>query len=112
MDVKALRQLRPELDLFLQRYAPCFGRDEAGDHAHRFVQGLLLGGDRRSVENIAEAIDGCVVRSLQKFIAQSTWSDDALLDELQGALPRYSRLQRKTGFCNDILFRFPVIKFA
>jgi SRSO17 transposase len=83
MDVKALRQLRPELDLFLQRYAPCFGRDEAGDHAHRFVQGLLLGGDRRSVENIAEAIDGCVVRSLQKFIAQSTWSDDALLDELQ-----------------------------
>lgn len=84
MDAKALRQLRPELDLFLQRYAPCFGRDEAGDHAHRFVQGLLLGGDRRSVENIAEAIDGCVVRSLQKFIAQSPWSDDALLDELQG----------------------------
>jgi SRSO17 transposase len=44
----------------------------------------LLGGDRRSVENIAEAIDGCVVRSLQKFIAQSPWSDDAVLEGLQG----------------------------
>lgn len=83
MDVQQLRQLKPELDLFLQRYAPLFGRDEAQDHAQRFVQGLLLGGDRRSVENIAEAIDGCVVRSLQKFIAQSPWSDDELVEELQ-----------------------------
>ncbi len=83
MDVLALRQLKPELELFLQRYAPLFGRDEAQAHANRFVQGLLLGGDRRSVENIAEAIDGCVVRSLQKFIAQSPWSSDDLLEELQ-----------------------------
>ncbi len=84
MDVKALRQLKPELEVFLERYAPLFGRDAAQDHAHRFVQGLLLGGDRRSVENIAEAIDGCVVRSLQKFIAQSPWSADAVLEQLQG----------------------------
>jgi SRSO17 transposase len=83
MDVHALRRLRPELDLFLDRYAPLFGREEAQDHAHRFVQGLLLGGDRRSVENIAEAIDGCVVRSLQKFIGQSPWPDDQVLEELQ-----------------------------
>jgi SRSO17 transposase len=83
MDVQELRQLKPELDLFLERYAVLFGRDETQDHAHRFVQGLLLGGDRRSVENIAEAIDGCVVRSLQKFIAQSPWSDDELVEELQ-----------------------------
>jgi SRSO17 transposase len=83
MDVQALRQLKPELDLFLERYAPLFGSDEAQAHAGRFVQGLLLGGDRRSVENIAEAIDGCVVRSLQKFIAQSPWPDDDLLEELQ-----------------------------
>jgi SRSO17 transposase len=83
MDVQALRQLKPELELFLQRYAPLFGRDEAQHHANRFVQGLLLGGERRSVENIAEAIDGCVVRSLQKFIAQSPWSDDSVVEELQ-----------------------------
>ncbi len=83
MDVHALRRLKPELELFLRRYAPLFGRDEAQGHANRFVQGLLLGGDRRSVENIAEAIDGCVVRSLQKFIAQSPWSGDDLVEELQ-----------------------------
>jgi SRSO17 transposase len=83
MDVQELRRLKPELDLFLERYAPLFGRDEAQDHAHRFVQGLLLGGDRRSVENIAEAIAGGVVRSMQKFLGQAPWRDDAVLEELQ-----------------------------
>src|SRR5262245_40412494 len=83
MDASQLRRLKPELDLFLERFAPLFGRDEAQAHARRFVQGLLRGGERRSVENIAEAIDGCVVRSLQKFITTSPWADDALLEELQ-----------------------------
>ena len=79
LDAQALRRLKPELELFLERYAPLFGRDEAQAHANRFVQGLLLGDDRRSAENIAEAIAGCVVRSLQKFLAQSPWPDDDLL---------------------------------
>jgi SRSO17 transposase len=84
MDAKELRRLRPELESFLDRYAPLFGRPEARGHARRFVQGLLLGGDRRSVENIAEAIDGCVVRSLQQFIATAPWDAAAVLAELRG----------------------------
>jgi SRSO17 transposase len=83
MDVQELRRLKPELDLFLKRYAPLFGRDEAQDHANRFLQGLLLGGERRSVENIAEAIAGGVVRSMQKFIGQAPWREDEVLEALQ-----------------------------
>jgi len=83
MDVHELRQLKPELELFLEHYASLFGSEEAAAHADHFVQGLLLGGDRRSVENIAEAIDGCVVRSLQKFIGQSPWSGDLVVNRLQ-----------------------------
>src|SRR4051812_14627168 len=83
MDVKELRRLKPELESFLDRYAPLFGRPEAQAHARRFVQGLLLGGERRSVENIAEAIAGCVVRSLQTFVASAPWSGDAVLTELR-----------------------------
>lgn len=84
MDAKELRRLKPELESFLDRYAPLFGRPEAQGHAHRFVQGLLLGGDRRSVENIAEAIDGCVVRSLQQFISTAPWDPAAVLAQLRG----------------------------
>lgn len=79
MDAKERRRLRPELEAFLDRYTPLFGRPEAQGHARRFVQGLLLGGDRRSVENIAEAVDGCVVRSLQQFIATAPWDTAAVL---------------------------------
>lgn len=83
MDVRQLRQLKPELDLFLERYAPLFGRDEAQAHARQFVQGLLLGGERRNVENIAEAMPNGVVRSLQKFLGQGRWADDLVLAELR-----------------------------
>lgn len=83
MDVKELRRLKPELESFLDRYAPLFGRPEAQNHARRFVQGLLLGKERRSVENIAEAIDGCVVRSLQQFITNAPWQGNAVLAELR-----------------------------
>jgi SRSO17 transposase len=83
MDVQQLRQLKPELDGFLDRYLPHFLTPEAQGHANRFVQGLLLGGDRRSVENIAEAIDGGVVRSMQKFITTGPWADAELLGELR-----------------------------
>jgi hypothetical protein len=58
MDAKSLRSLRPELELFLSRYTPLFGRDENHVHAMGIVQGLLAAGERRNVENIAESVDG------------------------------------------------------
>ena len=42
MDVKELRQLKPEMDLFLDRFAPLFGREETQTHANQYLQGLLL----------------------------------------------------------------------
>jgi hypothetical protein len=39
MDEQQLRQLKPELDRFLDLYAPLFGCDENEAHARRFVQG-------------------------------------------------------------------------
>lgn len=83
MDAAQLQRLKPEFDLFLDRYAPHFGHEGNHGQARRFVQGLLIGGDRRSAENIAEAIDGGVVRSLQKFLGQGRWDGDEVLAELQ-----------------------------
>ncbi len=83
MDARQLRRLKPELDSFLDRYVPRFGRVENHEHARRFVQGLLAGGERRNVENIAEQVDGGEVRTWQKFIAQGVWKDDDVLAELR-----------------------------
>ena len=84
MDGKQLRRLKPELESFLERYLGLFGRAENQDHARQLVQGLLDGSDRRNVENMAEAVEGGVVRTLQKFIAQGCWEDRAILGELRG----------------------------
>jgi SRSO17 transposase len=74
-----LLALKPELDHFLGRYAPLFGRPENGRHARLFVQGLLGGSGRRSAENIAQAIAGANVRTLQAFLATGSWGDRDVL---------------------------------
>lgn len=86
MDEHQLLALKPELDRFLDRFAPLFGRDENQAHARRFVQGLLRGGERRSIENIAEAMSGGPVRSLQAFISTGAWSDGTILEQMRGAV--------------------------
>jgi SRSO17 transposase len=83
MDEQQLRQLKPELDRFLDHYASLFGRDQNQAHARRFVQGLLRGGERRNTENIAEALDGGPVRTLQAFVTTGVWDDAAILAQLR-----------------------------
>jgi SRSO17 transposase len=84
MDEQQLLALKPELDRFLDRFAPLFGPDANQAHARRFVQGLLHGGERRNAENIAEAMSGGPVRSLQAFITTGVWPDREILTELRG----------------------------
>jgi SRSO17 transposase len=86
MDEPQLLALKPELDRFLDRFAPLFGRDENQAHARRFVQGLLHGGERRNTENIAQAMAGGPVRSLQAFISTGVWPDVALLKAMRGGV--------------------------
>ena len=83
MDEQQLLALKPELDRFLDRFAPLFGPDANQAHARRFVQGLLHGGERRNAENIAEAMSGGPVRSLQAFITTGVWPDREILTELR-----------------------------
>jgi SRSO17 transposase len=84
MDEQELVALKPELTRFLDRFAPLFGRDENQAHARRFVQGLLYGGERRNTENIAEAMSGGPVRSLQAFISTGVWPDGEILKMMRG----------------------------
>jgi SRSO17 transposase len=83
MDEQQLLQLKPELDDFMDGYRPLFGHDGNAAHARRFVQGLLHRAERRNAENIAEAMTGGPVRSLQAFITTGAWSDAEILGRLR-----------------------------
>lgn len=86
MDEPQLLALKPELDRFLDQFAPLFGRDENQTHARRFVQGLLHGGERRNTETIAQAMCGGPVRSLQAFISTGVWPDGEILKMMRGSV--------------------------
>ena len=84
MDEQQLLALKPELDRFLDHFAPLFGTEQNQTHARSFVQGLLHQGERRNSENIAQAIAGGNVRNLQAFITTGVWHDTTLLAHMRG----------------------------
>jgi SRSO17 transposase len=86
MDEQQLLALKPELDRFLDRFASLFGGEGNQAHARRFVEGLLHGGERRNAENIAQAMSGGPVRSLQAFISTGVWPDREILAEIRGCV--------------------------
>jgi SRSO17 transposase len=90
---------------FHARFAPLFGRRETRERSEQYLRGLLVQrSERRSAENLAEAIDGASARTLQMFLSDSPWSARAVLDELQAyvgehlAEPEGAFLLDESGF--------------
>jgi len=73
MTSATLRQLDERLDNFLRDLTAPMGRSERRHWARVYLQGLLLDGDRKSIEPMAERIAGADVQALRQFIGQSPW---------------------------------------
>ena len=71
MTSQALKQLDRRLDHFLGELTEAMGRSERAHWARVYVQGLLLDGQRKSVEPMAERIPGADVQALRQFLSQS-----------------------------------------
>lgn len=50
------------------------GRAERRRHGSLYVQGLLLEGERKSIEPLAGRVPGAEVQALQQFVGQSPWA--------------------------------------
>jgi hypothetical protein len=50
------------------------GRSERRQHGSLYVQGLLLDGERKSIEPLARRVPGGNVQALQQFVGQSPWA--------------------------------------
>ena len=82
MDGTWIRQMKPALTRYLNRFSDCFIRKDTRAHMPTYVEGQLSNLDRKSVEPIALAA-GVPVRTLQEFLAQYAWDEDAVRDRLQ-----------------------------
>jgi SRSO17 transposase len=70
------------LHRFVQRYLPCFYRDEQRRHAQTILRGKLTGLQRKTTEPIAHQA-GLQRRPLQLFVGAGKWDDQAVLTELR-----------------------------
>ena len=89
MDQVELECVTASFAAFHQEFASLVGRKEAQQRSEQYLRGLLVQQTgRRNAENISEAADGATPRSLQRFLAESPWLDEAVIDRLQANVGR------------------------
>ena len=75
------RGMMERLPEFLEPYLERLGRREQKEHLREYVQGLLSDAKRKNVETIAYLHDK-ERNELQRFIGESQWAYQPMLDEL------------------------------
>jgi SRSO17 transposase len=73
MTPQSLRSLESRLMRFLEDLLEPMGRSERRHWARVYVEGLLLDGERKSIEPMAARLPGADVQALRQFVGQSPW---------------------------------------
>jgi len=100
MDGTWIRQMKPALTSYLNRFSDCFSRKDTRSHMPTYVQGQLSDLARKSVEPIALAA-GVPVRTLQEFLSQYAWDEDAVRDRLQQMVATQQGSQKSIGVFDE-----------
>jgi SRSO17 transposase len=78
MKPQTMKGLEARLTHFLEDLLEPMGRRERRHGARVYVQGLLLDGERKSIEPMASRIEGADVQALRQFVGQSPWAVEAV----------------------------------
>jgi SRSO17 transposase len=73
MNAQELRQCRHRLERFLADLLELVGRSERRHWGSVYVRGLILEGERKSIEPMARRMPDGDVQAMQQFIGQSPW---------------------------------------
>ncbi len=76
MNPRAIERFRLKLEAFLADIVLSMGRKERGQHAQEYIRGLLMDGERKSIEPMASRLLDGDVQALQQFVNQSPWSSE------------------------------------
>jgi SRSO17 transposase len=74
MNSRELQACADRLEEFLSKLLEGVGRAERRRHGALYVEGLLLDGERKSIEPLAQRVPGGNVQALQQFVGQSPWA--------------------------------------
>ena len=82
MTDRQIERCRKRMDQFLTDLVEPIGRSERRHWAAVYVRGLLLDGERKSIEPLAARLPDGNVQALQQFIGQSPWGWDEVWERL------------------------------
>jgi SRSO17 transposase len=74
MRAREIERFRLKLEAFLSDVVLSMGRKERRHHAEEYIRGLLMDGERKSIEPIADRLPDGNIQALQQFVNQSPWS--------------------------------------
>jgi SRSO17 transposase len=103
MDKKMLRVAEHRLQAFLGGIVGLMGRAERQHWAGMYVRGLLLNGERKSIEPMAARLPGADVQALRQFLNQSPWAWEPVQEALahtvlDALLPEAAYIVDETSF--------------
>jgi SRSO17 transposase len=103
MDSRALASAESRLQAFLADKVALLGRAERREWAEVYVRGLLMEGQRKSIEPIAARVGEPDAQGLQQFVNQSPWAwepvqEAVALDLVDRLLPEAVLIIDETSF--------------
>ncbi len=99
MDARKLAKLRKDLTAFLDAVVGTLGNARRRRWCETYVRGVLLDGQRKSIEPMATRLQGIesgaedYEQALQQFVNQSPWDERTVLDGLQRWIGRQFRAE-------------------
>lgn len=103
MDANTIMQIKPELARLLHPFDDCFGRIRTRRYLDLYVEGPLGPLPRESIEPMADAF-GEPPRSLQEFLSQCQWDEQAVRARLQQYVARRHAHPQSVGAIEETTF--------
>jgi SRSO17 transposase len=82
MKAREIEEFRSKLEAFLSDVVLSMGCKERRQHAQEYIRGLLMDGERKSIEPMASRLPEGDVQALQQFVNQSPWSSENVCGSL------------------------------
>src|SRR6185503_6797020 len=78
MQLAQFRAVEKQLGEFVEQFRELLGRSERRYWCKQYLAGLLLDGERKSVEPMAGRVAGGDAQSMPQFVNQSPWGHAAM----------------------------------
>jgi SRSO17 transposase len=82
MDMDQLTEVKTKLMEFVEHFQLLLGRSERRHWCSMYLSGLLLDGERKSIEPMASRLPGGNEQAMQQFVNQSPWDPASVMNRL------------------------------